>query len=121
MARHDCANLNNALYIASNQYIVFVVDMYGDGKYTDNREDAKRWSSELKSRPFEGIKRSNIALNTSIKEAPNRGIGDTSKLAVVGFYFGGVNALELARSGANVSAVVCIHGNLVSSNPTIQK
>ncbi len=46
-----------------------------------------------------------------------RGIGDSSKKAAVGFCFGGGNVLELARSGANVNAVVCLHGDLQTTMP----
>ena len=36
------------------------------------------------------------------------------KQAAVGFCFGGGNVLELARTGADVQAVVCLHGDLLT-------
>ena len=42
---------------------------------------------------------------------------DESRVAVMGFCFGGGCALELARSGADVQAVVSFHGNLDTPNP----
>jgi dienelactone hydrolase len=60
----------------------------------------------------EGRKRVNAALATLVSEADKRGIGDSSKKAAVGFCFGGGNVLELARSGADVDAVVCLLGDL---------
>jgi dienelactone hydrolase len=36
----------------------------------------------------------------------------------VGFCFGGGNVLELARAGADVQAVVCLHGDLITTMPT---
>ena len=65
----------------------------------------------------EGRKRVNAALETMVKEAEKRGIGDSSKKAAVGFCFGGGNVLELARSGANLDAVVCLHGDLGTTMP----
>jgi dienelactone hydrolase len=52
-----------------------------------------------------------------VTEANNRGIGDSSKKAAVGFCFGGGNVLELARSGADIDAVVCLHGDLQTTMP----
>src|SRR5262249_29074305 len=56
-------------------------------------------------------------LATMVTEANKRGIGDSSKKAAVGFCFGGGNVLELARSGADLDAVVCLHGDLATSMP----
>jgi dienelactone hydrolase len=52
-----------------------------------------------------------------VAEADKRGIGDSTKKAAVGFCFGGGNVLELARSGADVNAVVCLHGDLGTPMP----
>jgi dienelactone hydrolase len=38
-------------------------------------------------------------------------------MAAVGFCFGGMAALALARSGANLAGVVSIHGSLTTSKP----
>ena len=40
--------------------------------------------------------------------------------AVVGYCFGGTTALELARSGADLKGVACIHGTLTTSHPARQ-
>lgn len=111
-------NIKNALEIASDKYIVFLTDMYGLGKYTTNEKESKTWATEFKENPLEGRKRSNDALQTFIKEAKKRCIGDIDKISVVGFCFGGGNALELARSGADVSVIICLHGDLISKYPT---
>ena len=42
---------------------------------------------------------------------------DPARLAAIGFCFGGLAALELARSGADVRAVVSFHGGLTSRLP----
>ena len=41
---------------------------------------------------------------------------DASRLAVTGYCFGGKCALELARSGAPVKAVVSFHGSLATAD-----
>jgi dienelactone hydrolase len=42
---------------------------------------------------------------------------DASRMAAVGFCFGGLAALELARSGADLRAVVTFHGGLTTNAP----
>ncbi|MBI3434030.1 MAG: dienelactone hydrolase family protein, partial [Proteobacteria bacterium] len=57
------------------------------------------------------------ALETLVAEAGKRGIGDAARKAAVGFCFGGGNVLELARDGADIAAVVCLHGDLATTLP----
>src|SRR5262249_55444330 len=52
-----------------------------------------------------------------VAESEARGIGDATRKAAIGFCFGGGNVLELARSGAKVDAVVCLHGDLATTMP----
>jgi dienelactone hydrolase len=73
---------------------------------------SQEWMMAVRADRVEGRKRVNAALATLVSEADKRGIGDGSKKAAVGFCFGGGNVLELARSGADVNAVVCLHGDL---------
>jgi dienelactone hydrolase len=40
---------------------------------------------------------------------------DEARIGAIGFCFGGTMALELARSGANVAAVVAFHGGLATT------
>ncbi|BDZ51807.1 dienelactone hydrolase [Frondihabitans sucicola] len=42
---------------------------------------------------------------------------DSSRIAVMGYCFGGSGALEVARSGADVAGVVSFHGNLRTGAP----
>jgi dienelactone hydrolase len=57
------------------------------------------------------------ALDTLTREADRRGIGDVTRRAAIGFCFGGLNVLDLARTGADVQAVVSMHGTLVTPQP----
>lgn len=111
------AAIARAARIAGDKYIAFVGCMYGEGKTCDGPPTSKAWVDAVASDPVERRKRVNAALDTLVAEAEKRGIGDTSKKAAVGFCFGGANVLELARSGAEFDAAVCVHGDLAGSIP----
>src|SRR5262249_61069551 len=57
------------------------------------------------------------ALDTLTREADRRAIGDISRRAAMGFCFGGLNVLDLARTRADVQAVVSLHGALATPPP----
>ena len=109
--------INRAAKMAGDKYVAFVGCMYGDGKTCDGPSEAGEWMTKVRQDRVEGRKRVNAALQALIAEAEQRGIGDSSKKAAVGFCFGGGNVLELARSGANLDAVVCLHGDLATTMP----
>lgn len=99
------------------KYIGFVVDMYGRGKITVGRDEASKYANGLRKDPEERRSRIVAGLDAFIEEASARGIGDVTKVAAVGFCFGGGNVLELARMGAPVGAVICVHGDLLATRP----
>jgi dienelactone hydrolase len=103
--------------MTQDRYIGFVVDMYGDGKVSAGPPEAAALADGLRDDPLERRSRMSAALAALVKEAEARGVGDATRKAVVGFCFGGGNALELARAGADVQATVCVHGDLVTRSP----
>ena len=46
---------------------------------------------------------------------------DTSKMAAIGYCFGGAPALDLARSGAPLVDIVTFHGSLATPTPDASK
>ena len=109
--------IERAAKMAGDQYIAFVGCMYGDGKIPAGPPEAQELVQSLRTDFIEGRKRVTAALDTLVAEAARRNIGDLSKKAAVGFCFGGGNVLELARSGADLDAVVCLHGELTTALP----
>ena len=109
--------IKRAEKMAGDKYIAFVADMYGEGKTCEGPPTSQEWMMAVRADRVEGRKRANAALQAMVAEADKRGIGDSSKKAAVGFCFGGGNVLELARSGADVNAVVCLHGDLGTTMP----
>ena len=103
--------------MAGDKYVAFVADMYGNGKTSAGPPESEELMMSVRGDRVEGRKRVVAALNTLIAEAEKRGIGDSKRKAAVGFCFGGGNVLELARTGADLDAVVCLHGDLATTMP----
>lgn len=103
--------------MAGNRYIGFVADMYGDGKVSAGPPEAAQLADGLRADPKERRLRISAALAALISESEKRGIGNTKRKAAVGFCFGGGNVLELARTSADLQAVVCLHGDLTTPLP----
>jgi len=109
--------IKRAQKMAGDKYVAFVGCMYGEGKTCEGPPTSVEWMTAVRKDRAEGRKRVMAALNAMVAEAEKRGIGDSSKKAAVGFCFGGGNVLELARMGADVNAVVCLHGDLGTTMP----
>jgi dienelactone hydrolase len=108
---------SRATQLAQLGYIAFAVDMYGEGKSTEKKEEAQTLATPFYSDPQVLRARARAALDTLSKQ-PNV---DTSRVAAIGYCFGGSCALELARSGADLAAVVSFHGGLKTKSPADAK
>jgi dienelactone hydrolase len=91
-------------------YLVFACDMFGDG-VAGNRERVMAAINTLRS--DRAALRRRVDAATTVLEA-RAGEG---RYAVIGYCFGGLVALEVARSGAEAAAVISIHGTLITSEP----
>jgi dienelactone hydrolase len=109
--------IKRAATMAGDKYIAFVADMYGNGKTSAGPPESQDLMMSVRGDRVEGRKRIVAALTTLIAEAEKRGIGDAKRKAAVGFCFGGGNVLELARTGADVNAVISLHGDLATTMP----
>ncbi len=114
MVIHEWWGLNDYTRIrvrqlASLGYIAFAVDMFGDGKTADNPTDATSLSSPFYNNPALAKSRFDAAL-AKAKSYPE---ADTSKIALIGYCFGGGMALNIARLGEDLKGVVSFHGTLL--------
>ena len=103
--------------LAGQGYVVFVADMFGEGKGPKGTEDPMAFLEPLISDATETRKRISAAFDAMTREAAARGIGDGKRRAAIGYCFGGHNVLDLARAGADVAAVVSVHGVLATPMP----
>jgi len=110
------ANLKQAEEVAGQKYIVFVADMFGKMGRPKNMDEAGKISGAVKA--DRKLMRARVAKALDVLNAEGKKAGMAEgKVGAVGFCFGGTSALELARSGAKIGAVVSIHGGLSSPTP----
>jgi dienelactone hydrolase len=96
---------------AAHGYAVLACDMFGDG-VAGNRERVMACLMGLRDDPQRLSRRAQAGL-AALAGCPEA----DGRLAAVGFCFGGLAVLTLARSGADVPAVVSIHGSLATVKP----
>ena len=99
--------------LAKLGYVVFCADVYGKGVRADNPTDASKLAAQYKGdRPLLRAR-----INAAFQQLQKQPLADPSRLAAIGYCFGGTTVLELARSGAEVSGVVSFHGGLSTPSP----
>lgn len=110
---HDWSGCNDfackkAEYLAELGYVGFAIDMYGKGKIGQTKEEKTALMSPLITQR-ELLRQRLLAAISAIKKLEHV---DGSRIGAIGFCFGGLCALDLARSGAEVKGVVSFHGLL---------
>lgn len=114
--------IKKAEMIAGKDYVILLADMYGASvrPQVDNAEQAQAAVKPLYADRALMRARVNEALAQLKAQAKDAPI-DTARLAAIGFCFGGAAVLDLARSGADVAAVVSFHGDLSTDDPSMAK
>jgi dienelactone hydrolase len=95
--------------IAEQGYVSFACDMYGNG-VAGNRERVMARIKELRDDSAKLCQRARAGIDVLARHERCDG-----RIAAVGYCFGGMTVLELARSGADLAGVVSIHGSLAAS------
>ena len=108
----DCARM-----LAADRYIVFIADMYGEGNGPKGNENPMEFLAPLIKDARATRQRITAAFDTMTREATQRNLGDVKRRAAIGYCFGGANVIDLARNGADVAAVVSMHGTLATTMP----
>jgi len=115
---HEWWGLNDyirgrAVQLAKLGYVAFAADIYGRGQRASTQDEAKKLSGKFgKDR-----KLLRARARAGFDELLKSPLVDQSRVAAIGYCFGGMSALELARSGAPLSAVVSFHGTLDTPHP----
>ncbi|MEF9994716.1 MAG: dienelactone hydrolase family protein [Acinetobacter sp.] len=93
--------------LAEHGFAALAIDMYGDKKVTTQVPQANEWMMQT----FQEntiVDRANAGLATLAAQPEV----DATRLAAIGFCYGGKVILDLARSGAALKTVVTFHANL---------
>lgn len=106
-----------ARMLAERGYVAFCADIYGEGIRPKNAAEAGREAGKYRADNALFRRRLKLALDELAKQ---EGV-DAKRLAAIGYCFGGTGALELARSGADLRAVVSFHGGLGTTAPATRE
>lgn len=105
-----------AKQLAGLGYTVFALDVYGKGV---RPQPPAAGAESGKYKNDRALLRKRLAAGLEVLTKDPR--TDAKRVAALGYCFGGMGALELARSGADVRGVISFHGALSSPAPADAK
>ena len=113
LVAHDWSGRNQfacqkAEQLAKLGYVGFAIDLYGQGRTGQTTEEKMALMEPLIS-DRRLLRARILAAFEAVSELPEV---DSQRLAAIGFCFGGLCVLDLARSGAQIKGVVSFHGLL---------
>lgn len=103
--------------LAKLGYNVFAADIYGKGIRPQSPQAAGAEAGKYKN--DRALLRSRVRAGLDVLMTHE--LTDPKRVAAIGYCFGGTTVLELARSGADIVAVVSFHGGLSSPAPADAK
>ncbi len=99
--------------LADMGYAALACDLHGEGRLVQDMEAVMEVGRALRADPLRIRARTQPAWQALASHA---GV-DAGRIAAIGFCFGGTMALELARGGADLRAVVGFHSGLATLLP----
>ena len=110
---HEWWGLNDyakkrAEMLAEMGYVAFAADMYGTGVTAKDAKEAGKLAGAIRKDRHAWMKRAKANLEILKSATPT----DGTKLAAIGYCFGGSTVLNMALTGMPVNAVVSFHGAL---------
>jgi dienelactone hydrolase len=115
---HEWWGLNDypkerARQLAKMGYIAMAVDMYGGGKIANDPKEAQ----ELATPFYKNPQLAKTRLDAALAKLKSYAQTDTSKIAAIGYCYGGYVVLNAAKLGTNLNGVVSFHGDLSGVAP----
>lgn len=99
---------DKAITMAANGYIGFCLDNYGEGATPETVEERSATMGAF----MEDRKLLQERLKAGYKAACAQDEVDPSHIAAMGFCFGGLSTLDMARAGMDLKAAISFHGLL---------
>ena len=108
---------DKAKALAELGYAGVAIDLFGKGNRGTTKEECQALITPfVEDRPFlQKRLAANIEMVKALPEA------DASKIGAIGFCFGGLCVLDIARMGADVAGVVSFHGLLGAPGNTVDQ
>ena len=103
---------NKAIELAQEGFVAMAVDMYGDARVGASTEENQSMMAPL----IEDREKLKSVITAAVETGKQLEGVDTSKIAAIGYCFGGLVVLDLARSGIDINGVVSFHGLLMGSD-----
>ena len=103
---------NKAIELAQEGFVAMAVDMYGDARVGGSTEENQSMMAPL----IEDREKLKSVITAAVETGKQLEGVDTSKIAAIGYCFGGLVVLDLARSGIDINGVVSFHGLLMGSD-----
>ncbi len=100
--------------LAKIGYVVFALDMYGKGIVPKDEDEEQELTAQFLGEDRQ-LMRERARKGLEILSQQSK--VDQNRLAAVGYGFGGTTVLELARSGANITAAINFFGALSTPTP----
>lgn len=105
---------NRAAQLAEMGFVAFAADIYGKGIRPNSREEAGKEAGKYLS----DRKLLRLRVIAGLEKLLKQPQVDSTRVAAIGYCFGGTTVLELAKSGAKLNGVISFHGGLSSENPS---
>jgi predicted methyltransferase/dienelactone hydrolase len=102
-----------ARMLAELGYTALAVDMYGDGKQTAHPSQAQTFMQEATRDP--AMTKARFDAGLAFLQAHET--ADATRVAAIGYCFGGAVVLNMARAGVDLDAVASFHGMLGAPAP----
>jgi dienelactone hydrolase len=114
---HEWWGLNDyakgrAVQLAKLGYVAFALDMYGAGVVTTDKEKAGELAGQFYHKPLMAER-----AQAGLDQLMATGLVDPSRVAAIGYCFGGSTVQALAYSGAPLAGIVSFHGGLIPATP----
>jgi dienelactone hydrolase len=114
---HEWWGLNDyakgrAVQLAKLGYVAFALDMYGAGVVTTDKAKAGALAGPFYNKPLMAER-----AQAGLDQLLGTGLVDPSRVAAIGYCFGGSTVQALAYSGAPLAGIVSFHGGLIPATP----
>lgn len=100
-----------ARQLAELGYLAMAVDMYGGQKQGPDPESAGKLATPFYQNP----ELTRQGLDAAIAKLKQHAQADTTRMAAIGYCFGGYTVLNAAKLGSDFKGVVSFHGDLVGA------